>query len=241
MTSTTAVPAAVPAAVLALAALLAGTAQTSSAHAATERPAGSHARPTCALLDRATSANEDFAEAALTRDRTAVADAQHAIHTTFHQIRPSLGPDAAARARRLIAVVDRATAAGRLPRAAEAAIGVYRVLIDDLSTRLPTTLDVATLDYTGYKIQTQAAAGHRNWVRIGRTVTLAATETATVLQRLPLPDNKALVDLAAHSQDGIEAALEAKDAEWITAAAQIQLDTVDFLEAVIKNPSPAAC
>jgi hypothetical protein len=59
--------------------------------------------------------------------------------------------------------------------------------------------------------------------------------------RLPLPANKALVDLSSDAHAGIEAASDAKTAVWITTAAQIQLDTVDFLEGVLKNPSPDAC
>jgi hypothetical protein len=217
------------------------TSATSAQAASAAGPAAARPLPSCELLDQATSANEDFAEAAVAGDNPTAESARLAIHQTFEQIKPSLRPRAIASAEALIEIVDSASAAGNLPRAGEAAIDVYRVLINALSTRLPTTLDVATLDFTGYKIQTQAAAKRQNWAAIDKTVGLSAANTASVVQRLPLPDNKALVDLASHAHAGIEAASDAKNAAWITTAAQIQLDSVDFLEVVIKNPSPDAC
>jgi hypothetical protein len=51
------------------------------------------------------------------------------------------------------------------------------VLINALSGRLPTTLEVAMLDYTGYKIRAQAAAKHPSWTAIDKTVDLSAANT----------------------------------------------------------------
>jgi hypothetical protein len=197
--------------------------------------------PSCKLIDQATSANEDFAEAAVAGDPTAADDARRAIHETFDQIRASLQRSSITKAEALIGVVDSASAAGNLPHAGQAAIGVYRVLINAFSARLPTTLDVATLDYTGYKLQTQAAASRQDWAAINKTVDLSAVKTGSAVNRLSLPDDKALVDLATDAHAAIEAASDAEHAGWITTAAQVQLDTVDFLEGIVKNPSPDAC
>lgn len=197
--------------------------------------------PSCDLLDQATSANEDFTEATVAGDIKAAETARLVIHDTFGRIKISLSPSAVTKAEAYIRIVDSAFAAGNLPRAGEAAIEVYGVLINGLSTRLATTLDVATLDYTGYKIQAQAAAKQRSWTAIDKTVELSATNTASAVNRLPVVDNKALISLVTDAHAGIEAASDAKLPAWITTATQIQLDSVDFLEGVIKNPSPDAC
>ena len=195
-------------------------------------------RPSCDLIDSAISANEDFAELALANDVAAARQALRVIHEEFAKIKPALPADAALKAEAQIQAADAAMAAGDLARAAAAAIEVYRTLIVALKRRLPTTLDVAMLDYSGFRLHALLASVPVNWDAITAAVEESAVNTKSAQRRL---NDKGLSDLAGGVQAGLDAAAIAKGRGWLGSVAQIQLDSVDLLERKIKNPAPGAC
>jgi hypothetical protein len=204
-------------------------------------PVNALPRASCALIDSATSANEDFAEFALAKDIKAARAALVVIHRSFAKIRPALPEAAALRAEMHIRAVDAAILAGDLPHAAVEAIEVYRVLIVAFRERLPTTLDVALLDYTGFRLHALLASPSISWRGIETTVEISAENTQSVQKRLDILKRSGLSDLIGDIEKGLKAAAAARNGAWLGSIAQIQLDSVDLLEKAIKNPSDDAC
>ena len=205
----------------------------------TVQPLAAQTLPSCALIDKTISATEDFAEFALAGETGHAREALGVLHQTFTKIKSGLSADAVAKAQTQIDAADTAFAARDLPRAAVAAVETYRVLIVALRSRLPTTLDVAMLDYTGFKFHALNAVVPKNWNAIAENVSRSAENTAKAQKRLT--GNTGLADLIGNIQTGLAGASAAKIPGWLDSAAQIQLDSVDLLEQVIKNPSPDAC
>jgi hypothetical protein len=195
-------------------------------------------KPTCDAIDKAISANEDFVEVALGIDATSPADAIKVIHATTDIVSPALSPELAKQSRDAIAQVDAAFAAHKLPEAAVAAMENYAVLVKAFEPRLVTTLDVAMLDYAGFRLLGLVATNPVNWEAVTRTAAdadVSMKATSTYLK------NQGLTDLMVTMSTGLVGAAAAKDAAWEGHAAQVLLDSVDLMEAKARNKSKLAC
>ena len=195
-------------------------------------------KPSCDQIDAAISSTEDFAETILAGDAKAAEEALGAIRETFSAVRQSLPADAVAAIDAKIAATETAAQAGDASGAAVAAMEAYRLLAAAFEARLPTTLDVAMLDYSGFRLHGLAAAPAADWAAISTTVAEAGGNWATARKRM---DDKTLVDLGTSVQAGLESAVSAKQAGWLSSLAQIQLDSVDLLERAVKNKAKGAC
>jgi hypothetical protein len=195
-------------------------------------------KPSCDQIDAAISANEDFAEAALGGDADAAKEALVAIGEQFAGIKASIPEAARAKAEAQIEAVEAAAAAGDNPGAAVAAGEVYRTLVAAFERRLPTTLDVAMLDYSGFRLAGLAASKPVDWGAIAATVEEAGVNWQTAGKRFK---DKGLADLMGDIQTGLEGAAAAEDKAWLGSVAQIQLDSVDLLERAVKNREKGAC
>jgi hypothetical protein len=195
-------------------------------------------KASCAAIDKAISANEDFVEVALRIDDLPVPPALASIKTTYAAVKADLSKTSQADAEAKVAEVEQYIAANNLPLAAVAAIETYKVLITGFTTRLPTPYDVALLDYTGFKILSHTAAPSPDWPAL--TATVAESTTAWEKTKANLKD-QAIIDLVDSTHDRMAAALVAKDPNWLGAMAQILLDSVDLIERQAKNPAKTAC
>lgn len=194
------------------------------------------AKPSCAQIDSAISANEDFAEAALAGDKTAAGEALSAIHGEFAKIKPALAkPDAI---ETQIQLVEKAWTSGDAPLAALTAVEVYRLLITAFENRLPTSMDVAMLDYSGFRLHGLLAATPIDWNAVAATV---AETNGNWLSAKSRVRDKGLSDLVGNVEMGVTNAAAARDSAWLHSGAQIQLDAVDLLERAVRNPAKGAC
>jgi hypothetical protein len=201
-------------------------------------PASAAPKPSCDQIDAAISANEDFAEAALGGDAGAAKEALAAIGEQLAVVKAAIPEAARTKAEAQIEAVEAAAAAGDNPGAAVAAVEVYRTLAAAFERRLPTTLDVAMLDYSGFRLAGLAASKPVDWGAIAATVGEAGMNWQTAGKRFK---DKGLADLMGDIQTGLEGAAAAKDEAWLGSVARIQLDSVDLLERVVKNREKGAC
>ena len=139
---------------------------------------------------------------------------------------------------RLIETVDSSAASGDMSGAAVSAVEIYRLLVGQFEQRLATTRAVAMLDYSGFRLLGLAGADHVNWIAIAATVQEAGENWAGTRRHLK---DKVLSDLGNTIQTGLDAAAMARNLNWLRSLAQIQLDTVDLLERVVKNHAQGAC
>lgn len=204
-------------------------------------PAEAQTAPTCAQIDAATSANEEFVEIALTKDINATRTALAAIRRTYAQVKLTLPAETVTQIDELIRTIISETATRDFPSAAEAATQVYRNLIVAFRLRLPTTLNVAMLDFTGFRLLALAAMQPVPWPATEATIRISGVNTASIQKRLEVLQEPGLSKLAGNIQTGLEGAAAARQTAWLASVAQIQLDSVDLLERLIKNPSSVAC
>jgi hypothetical protein len=197
-----------------------------------------HAQPTCDKIDAAISATEDFAEVVNGKDVVQTKRALNAIQTNFNSIKSSVNPATKAQITELINSVKSSYANGDKSAAAVTALDIYRLLIGVFEKRIPTTRSVAMLDYSGFRLHGLASAQSVNWTAISATVSESGKNWTSIHKTLK---DKGLADLGDNIQAGLEDASKARDLGWLNSTAQIQLDSVDLLERVIKNKTKGAC
>jgi hypothetical protein len=196
------------------------------------------AKASCDQIDAAISATEDFAEKIPAGDISAVKPDMLAIRENLAAVASALSPEAASAAEADVKAMDEAIARADYPASASAALGLYRTLATAFAKRLPTTFDVAMQDYAGFELRVLASQPEADWAAIDVTMAESAVNWAATRKNLK---DKALTDLGNTIQAGLADAARAKNTAWLSSIAQIQLDTVDLLEHVVKNPSKEAC
>ena len=196
------------------------------------------AQPSCGEIDAAISATEDFAEKILGGDASAAKSGLAALDETFAAVRASLTADAAKNIEDGISAAKIAAQKGNPSAAAVAAMDAYRGLAAAFQNRLPTTIDVAMLDYAGFRLHGLLAAGAPDWALIEATVAEAGINWSRSAKNIT---DAALGNLGDSVQSGLEAAVAAKDQGWLGSMAKIQLDLVDLLERAVKNKAKGAC
>jgi hypothetical protein len=117
-----------------------------------------------------------------------------------------------------------------------AALEDYKTLVARFETSLPTTLPVALLDYSGFKLRALAAAPIVDW----QAIATAVDETRLNWDKIKLT-NKAVIDLGTNALASLEGATSDKNVKWVDSSAQILLDSVDLIEREVKNPAKGAC
>jgi hypothetical protein len=190
---------------------------------------------TCKQIDEAISANEDFVEAALAKDAKAT---PKAITASFKVVSAALSSQHQSDALQQIKLTEEQFSTGDAPLAALSAIENYKILVTAFENRLPTSLDAAMLDYAGFKLRSLAAAKTVDWNLVSATVAEADANWATAKGKMK---NKAVIDLVDSIQASLSQAVAGQNTQWLDGVAQILLDSVDLVEAQIKNPAKGAC
>ncbi len=195
------------------------TAASSNAGAGTERDQ---------LLESTASLNENLVEFALAGHADKVAESLKDIETAMPKLKPSLGEAAFGRVEVQVRNVQAAVGRQDLNAAALSSIEVYRLLqeaVDRKTRSVP--LDVALLDYSGFKLSALAAAAQPNWT----AVTDAASEANRFGKQLePMVHDGSLRTLVSHIGQGLTDGAAGKNSGQVAFAAGMLLDSVDLLE-----------
>jgi hypothetical protein len=199
---------------------------------------GAHAIAACGQIDQAISSTEDFVEMALAADAAASADALDAISAALKPVAGDLSQDAAQRAEALVKQVESAHSGGDMSAAALAAMDLYGELAGAFKDRLPTALNIAMLDESGFRLRALLGAAQPDWAALDSTVKTAGQRWESAKGQV---EDKALADLMDHLQAGTAEAAAQKNAAWLGASATLLLDSVDLLERAVKNSAKGAC
>ena len=186
-----------------------------------------------AMLADAASINEDLIDAALGGKADKVADKVAAMRKALPMLRPLLdGPTFDALARELTAM-EQAMAGKDLPAIALASVEAYRIIeaATDPAQR-PAPIEVAMLDYSGFKLSILAARPTAEWAAIGATAKDSDSNWSALAKNVR---DSGIRDLAAAIQDGLKSAVARKDIEGVKFAAKLQLGIVDVLEGYFKR------
>jgi hypothetical protein len=137
-----------------------------------------------------------------------------------------------------IATLDAALASGNNRDAMLAAMQNYAILVENFKARLPASQNVAMLDHAGFSLQALLADGNPDWVMVKTVQTALAADVKAIDSQL---EKGPLADLLHDTVSSINAAIAQSDVKWLNASALILLDSVDLVEAVVKNKTPNAC
>jgi hypothetical protein len=199
---------------------------------------GAYAQASCDQIDQAISSTEDFVELALADDRAASKDALGAIGAALADVGGDMPPDAKQGAEALTKQVEGAYAAGDMSAASLAAMDLYGALAAAFERRLPTELNIAMLDESGFRLHALLGAGQTDWAALdsaAKTAGLRWEKSKTSVK------DKALVDLMDHLLAGVGDGAANKNPAWLRSSASLLLDSVDLLEHAVKNGAKGAC
>jgi hypothetical protein len=199
---------------------------------------GAYAKATCDQIDQAISSTEDFVELALTDDRSASKNALGAISASLAGVGGDMPPDAKQRAAALTKQVESAYAAGDMSAASLTAMDLYGALAAAFEYRLPTGLNIAMLDESGFRLHALLGASQPDWAALD---TAAKTAVLRWGKSKASVKDKALADLMEHLLAGVTDAAAQKNAAWLHSSASLLLDSVDLLERAVKNGAKGAC
>jgi hypothetical protein len=197
-----------------------------------------HAKAACGQIDQAISSTEDFVEMALAADAAASTDALGAISAAFKPVAGDLSKDAAQRAEALVKQVEIAHSGGDKSAAALAAMDLYGALAGAFKDRLPTALDIAMLDESGFRLHALLGAAQPDWAALDSAVKTAGQRWESAKGQV---QDKALTDLMDHLLAGTAEAAAQKNGAWLHESASLLLDSVDLLERAVKNSAKEAC
>jgi hypothetical protein len=188
----------------------------------------------CKTIDSAISANEEFVESILEVNPKARAATRKDMSAFNVELSAENGKASTA----AISALDAALASGNERDAMLAAMQNYAVLVENFKTRLPTSQNVAMLDHAGFSLQAITASGTPDWAMVKSVQTALATDINAIDKQL---DAGPLADLLHDTATSIDQAIAQSDVKWLNASALILLDSVDLVEAVVKNKNPGAC
>jgi hypothetical protein len=189
----------------------------------------------CAAIDALISANEEFVESILEDNPKARVTMRKEMETGLAGLGKHVSDKARADSQAAIAQLD---AAPNDEAAMLAAMQNYAVVVAEFKARLPTTQKVAMLDHAGFSLQALTAGGSPDWEKVNSIKSALTRNVQDITRQV---GKGPLADVLTHTSESIESAIAGHDPKWLKASAQILLDTVDLVEAAVKNPSPAAC
>jgi hypothetical protein len=199
---------------------------------------GAHAKASCDQIDRAISSTEDFVEVALADDRAASKDALAAIGPALAAVGGDVPADVMKGALALGKQVESEYAAGNMSAASLAAMDLYGALAAAFERRLPTSLNIAMLDESGFRLNALLGAGQPDWTALDSAAQMAGLRWEK--SKASVKD-KALVDLMDHLLAGVSDGAAQESPAWLSSSASLLLDSVDLLERAVKNGAKGAC
>ena len=148
--------------------------------------------------------------------------------TLYPEISQRLSPDRKRRLDALVAGVRSAWQKGDRATMALQSIEAYRLLQEAIDHHgQPVPVEVALLDYAGFKIHALLLSTHPDWAEVSSTARQAATWWTAIGPKLTDPALRAAMD---HTIDGIRNAAARKDRMLLGFAAKMDLILVDGLE-----------
>lgn len=213
---------------------------TTSLRLAQKAPAGpvEDANRNTKLADAA-SITEDLIDFALDGKADNVAEKVAAMRKTLPTLRPLLSDSDVATLGRQVTEMEQASAKSDILGTALAAVEAYRTIESATDAgRSPVPMEVAMMDYSGFKLSILAAAQAADWPTITATATEADQFWAALEKKIQDTNIRNLVGAI---QVGLKDAVERKDINGVKFAAKMQLEVVDVLEPYLKRTyrSPA--
>jgi hypothetical protein len=201
-------------------------------------PVAAKSGATCDAIDKAISANEEFVESILEANPDARVNTRKDMTSLNAKLGKALSPSATQASVAAIAALDAALASGNERDAMLAAMQNYAVLVENFKTRLPANQSVAMLDHAGFSLQALSANGSPDWAMVKTVQTALAADVKAIDTQM---EKGPLADLLHDAVSSIDAAIAHLDAKWLNTSALILLDSVDLVEAVVKNKTATAC
>ncbi len=180
------------------------------------------------LLEGVASLNENLVEFALAGKADKVAESLKHIDAAMPKLKPSLGEAAFGRVEAHVRDVQMAVGRQDLNAAALSSIEVYRFLQEAVAPKArPVPLDVALLDYSGFKLSALTATPQSNWTSLNDAV----SEADRFWKQLePMVHDGSLRTLVSTIGQGLTDGTARKDSGQVAFAAKMLLDSVDLLQ-----------
>jgi len=212
--------------VLALTPALAQTAVLPPGEKAPPAPSGQTKRN--AVLSDAASITEDLIGFALDGQTAKVAAKVSSLRQALVTLRPLLDDQTYEVLERRTTAMEKAVAGKDALGAALVAVEAYRIIENAMDAAGRTApVEVAMLDYAGFKLSVLAAGKRPNWARI----TATAKESGEFWSALgKTVSDKSMHNLIAAIQEGLNSAVARKDINSVKFAAKVLLEAVDVLE-----------
>jgi hypothetical protein len=100
------------------------------------------------------------------------------------------------------------------------------------AARRPSPIEVAMMDYAGFKLSILAAVPAPDWATIAATAKESDGSWSALGKKV---SDASIRNLVGAIQDGLKAAVERKDINGVRFAAKMQLEVVDVLEQYFKG------
>ena len=191
-------------------------------------PSASQAMKANDVLLSATSPFEDMIESALAESDSDISKTLVAADRQAGNVKTVLPASAANEFAALMEGLHGAVADKDRHEVARRAVGVFRLLVDNLQARdLKVPKEVSLLDYAGFKVRVLAATPSPDWQDVRRTVGEAAGWWNAIKSKVT---EKGLRDAFDSLIRGFDDAARLENLPMLRFAAQIDLDLVDLLE-----------
>jgi hypothetical protein len=187
------------------------------------------------MLTDAASINEDLIGFALDGKTDKVAEQVAAMRKALATLQPFLDATSFEMLGRQLTEMEQASSKHDTFGTALVAVEAYRVIetaMDADSRSSP--IEVAMLDYSGFKLSVLAAMQDMDWTTIAATANGSDHSWSVLTNSV---NDHSIGNLVSGIQDGLRAAVERKDIHGVKFAAKMQLEVVDVLEGYFqRNP-----
>jgi hypothetical protein len=208
---------------------------TTSMLAQTTSPTSSKVADRNTILTDAASINEDLIGFALEGKADKVAEQVAAMRKARATLQPFLDATAFEILGRQLTAMEQASSKNDTLGTALVAVEAYRIIENaiDPDSR-PAPIEVAMLDYSGFKLSVLAAMQGTDWTTIAATARGSDDSWSVLTTSVK---DASIGNLVSAIQDGLRAAVERKDIHGVKFAAKMQLEVVDVLEGYFqRNP-----
>jgi hypothetical protein len=180
------------------------------------------------LLDDFASLNENLVEFALNGNSAKIAETANAIEASLPKLRSAVAATTFTAIESRVRDQRTAVRTANGIATALASVEIYRLLQEAIDPHSrPVPVQVALLDYAGFKILALAKADAVQWAGINATVTEAAAFWKQVEARI---GSVALRSMMGSIMTGLVDASAAKDPAYTAFAAKMLLESVDLIE-----------
>jgi hypothetical protein len=186
-----------------------------------------------AKLADAASITEDLIDFALDGKAASVAERVAAMRKTLPTLRPLLSDRDITTLEHQVTEMEQASLKSEVLGTALAAVEAYRTIESATDARRgPVPMEVAMIDYSGFKLSILAAMPAADWPAITATAGEAERFWAELAKKI---QDTSIRNLGRAIHIGLKGAVERKDIDGVKFAAKIQLEVVDVLEQYFKG------